>query len=150
MKSSNLLFTVIFFLGSFIVSAQEYKVVTIVESIVPMGLGRSRIIESQGKVDVEALTTTRDGNKSNSGDVDRDEIKESGENLKETKLVNFYSLVGINFGNIASNDAVIAGKINSVVKQGWSVAFITSGVESDAGKDDKKGLFITRIFFVKK
>ncbi|MHA8096766.1 hypothetical protein U8591_06475 [Aquirufa antheringensis] len=150
MKTSNLLFTLIFFLGSFIVSAQEYKVVTIVESIVPMGLGRSRIIESQGKVDVEALTTTRDGNKSNSGDVDRDEIKESGENLKETKLVNFYSLVGINFGNIASNDAVIAGKINSVVKQGWSVAFITSGVESDAGKDDKKGLFITRIFFVKK
>jgi hypothetical protein len=150
MKSSKILFTVIFFLGSFIVSAQEYKVVTIVESIVPMGLGRSRIIESQGKVDVEALTTTRDGNKSNSGDVDRDEIKESGENLKETKLVNFYSLVGINFGNIASNDAVIAGKINSVVKQGWSVAFITSGVESDAGKDDKKGLFITRIFFVKK
>lgn len=150
MKTSKLLLGLIFVLSSFIVSAQEYKVVTIVESIVPMGLGRSRIIETQGKVDVEALTTTRDGNKSNSGDVDRDEIKESGENLKETKLVNFYSLVGINFGNIASNDAVIAGKINSVVKQGWSVAFITSGVESDAGKDDKKGLFITRIFFVKK
>lgn len=150
MKTSKLLLGLIFVLSSFIVSAQEYKVVTIVESIVPMGLGRSRIIETQGKVDVEALTTTRDGNKSSSGDVDRDEIKDSGENLKETKLVNFYSLVGINFGNIASNDAVIAGKINSMVKQGWSVAFITSGVESDAGKDDKKGLFITRIFFVKK
>ena len=70
--------------------------------------------------------------------------------MKETKLVNFYSMVGINFGNIASNDAVIAAKINDLVKQGWSVAFITSGVESDAGKDDGKGIFITRIFFVKK
>ena len=64
--------------------------------------------------------------------------------------MNFYSLVGINFGNIASNDAVIAAKINSIVKEGWTVAFITSAVESNAGKDDKKGLFITRIFFVKK
>lgn len=131
-------------------NAQEFKVITIVESIVPMGLGRSRIIETQGKADIDALTTSREGNKSSQSDVDRDEIKENGENLKETKLVNFYSLVGINFGNIASNDAVIAAKINSIVKEGWSVAFITSAVESDAGKDDKKGLFITRIFFVKK
>jgi hypothetical protein len=53
-------------------------------------------------------------------DFDRDEIKDNGENLKETKLVNFYSLVGINFGNIASNDAVIAAKINSIVKEGWT------------------------------
>jgi hypothetical protein len=150
MKLSNL-FTVLIFtcisLGSF---GQEYKVITIVESIVPMGLGRSRIIETQGKADVESLTTSRDGNKSNQSDIDRDEVKDSGENLKETKLVNFYSLVGINFGNIASNDAVIAAKINSIVKQGWSVAFITSAVESDAGKEDKKGLFITRIYFMKK
>ncbi len=149
LNKKNLL-SVFFILVSFYVSAQEYKVVTVVESIVPMGLGRSRIIETQGQANIDALTTTRDGDKSNSGDVDRDEVKDNGENLKETKLVNFYSLVGINFGNIASNDAVIAAKINSLVKQGWALAFVTSGVESDAGKDDKKGLFITRLFFVKK
>ncbi len=149
LNKKNLL-SVFFILISFYVSAQEYKVVTVVESIVPMGLGRSRIIETQGQANIDALTTTRDGDKSNSGDVDRDEVKDNGENLKETKLVNFYSLVGINFGNIASNDAVIAAKINSLVKQGWALAFVTSGVESDAGKDDKKGLFITRLFFVKK
>ncbi len=149
LNKKNLL-PVFFILVSFYVSAQEYKVVTVVESIVPMGLGRSRIIETQGQANIDALTTTRDGDKSNSGDVDRDEVKDNGENLKETKLVNFYSLVGINFGNIASNDAVIAAKINSLVKQGWALAFVTSGVESDAGKDDKKGLFITRLFFVKK
>lgn len=132
------------------VSAQEYKVITIVESIVPMGAGRSRIVETQGNPDVNALTTVREGNKSNQEKVDRSEVKGAGENMKETKLLNFYSLVGINFGNIASNDAVIASKINEIVKDGWSVAFITSGVESDSGKEDGNGIFITRIFFVKK
>lgn len=136
-------------MSAFISTAQEYRVVTIVESIVPMGTGRSRIIDSQGTADLNALTTVRDGNKSKQGNVDRDDVKEAGENLKETKLVNFYSGAGINFGNIASNDAVIAAKINEAVKEGWSVAFITSGVESDAGEGDGKGIFITRIFFVK-
>jgi hypothetical protein len=130
--------------------AQEYKVLTVIESIVPMGAGRSRIIDSQGTVDVNSLTTVRDGNKSKQDQVDRDDVKEAGLNMKETKLLNFYSMVGINFGNIASNDTVIAAKINQVVKEGWSVAFITSGVESDAGDGDGKGIFITRIFFVKK
>jgi hypothetical protein len=115
-----------------------------------MGIGRSRIVESQGTVDINSLTTVRDGNKSKQDQVDRDEVKEAGLNMKETKLLNFYSMAGINFGKIASNDAVIAAKINEVVKDGWSVAFITSAVESDGGKDDGKGIFITRIFFVKK
>ena len=135
---------------SLAVSAQEYKVVTIVESIVPAGLGRSRIVEAQGATDISALTTVREGTKSNQRQVDRDEVKEFAGNFKETKLLNFYSMAGINFGNIASNDAVIAAKINEVVKEGWSVAFITSGVESDAGGEDGKGIFITRIYFVKK
>jgi len=137
-------------LATLTVSAQEYKVVTIIESIVPMGAGRSRIIETQGTPDVNALTTTREENKSKQDLIEREDLKEVGENMRETKLLNFYSLVGINFGNIASNDAIIAAKINEVVKQGWSVAYITSGVESDSGKDDGKGIFITRIFFVKK
>ncbi|MBK7888535.1 MAG: hypothetical protein IPN36_05715 [Bacteroidetes bacterium] len=144
------LFIVMSLMATLTVSAQEYKVVTIVESIVPMGLGRSRIVDAQGTMDVNALTTVREGKKSKQDEVDREDVKEGGLNLKETKLLNFYSMMGINFGNVASNDAVIAAKINEVVKEGWSVAFITSGVESDAGKDDSKGIFITRIFFVKK
>jgi hypothetical protein len=138
------------FMTTISVFAQEYKVVTIIESIVPMGAGRSRIVDAQGAADVNSLTTVREGNKSKQDQVDRDDVKEAGMNMKETKLLNFYSMVGINFGNIASNDAVIAAKMNEVVKEGWSVAFITSGVESDSGKDDGKGIFITRIFFVKK
>ena len=150
MKKMKGLFIVISLMATLTVSAQEYKVVTIVESIVPMGLGRSRIVDAQGTMDVNALTTVREGKKSKQDEVDREDVKEGGLNLKETKLLNFYSMMGINFGNVASNDAVIAAKINEVVKEGWSVAFITSGVESDAGKDDSKGIFITRIFFVKK
>lgn len=150
MKKINTLLFSIALINSLIVSAQEYKIVTVIESIVPMGAGRSRIVETQGTADVKSLTTIREGNKSKQDQVDRDDVKEIGENMKETKLLNFYSLVGINFGNIAANDAVIAAKINEVVKEGWSVAFITSAVESDAGKDDGKGIFITRIFFVKK
>ena len=130
-------------------AAQEFKIITIVESIVPGGGGRSRIVENQGTVDINAVTTEREGNKSKANNVDRGDLKEAGENLKETKLLNFYSLVGINFQNIASNDAVIGAKINEMIKNGWQVANITSGVESDAEKDDGNGIFITRIFFVK-
>lgn len=129
--------------------AQEYKVITIVESIVPAGLGRSRIVENQGLVNIDQLTTEREGNKSSAGDVKRNEIKASGENLKETKILNFYSLTGINFENIAANDAVIAAKMNEMISKGWQLITITSGVESDAGKDDGNGLFITRMYFKK-
>jgi len=33
--------------------------------------------------------------------------------------------------------------------EGWDLAFVTSAVESDAGKDDGKGIFITRYIFKK-
>jgi len=136
-------------LASIKATAQQFKVVTIVESIVPAGIGRSRIVETVGTSDVEKLTTQREGNKSNQGDVSRSDVKVSGENMKETKLVNFFSIGGINFGNIASNDAVIEAKLNELVKEGWTVAFVTSGVESDAGTNDGQGIFITRIFLTK-
>ncbi len=37
----------------------KYKVVTVVESIIPMGLGRSRMIETKTDLDVRAATTER-------------------------------------------------------------------------------------------
>ena len=80
--------------------AQDFKVVTIVESIVPGGLGRSRIIENKGEVNINDVTTQRDGNKSNSGNVKRTDLKEEGDNLLETKLLNFYSFAGINFKRV--------------------------------------------------
>lgn len=126
--------------------AQEYKIVTTVESIVPMGIGRSRIVDSQTSADYKALTTGRtDGKKSSQGDVKRDDVKI--DNFEETKLLNFYSAVGINFQNITSNDAVVSSKLTELVQEGWSLVFVTSGVESDAGVNDGNGIFITRYIF---
>ena len=127
--------------------AQEFKVVTIVESIVPMGMGRSRIVEPKEKVDVKAFTTDRtDGKKSKQKEVKRETTKIK--NFSETKLLNFYSGVGINFRNIASNDAIISAKINDMIKEGWELVFVNGGVES-AGNKDPNGIYITRLFFKK-
>jgi hypothetical protein len=59
-------------------------------------------------------------------------------------------MVGINFQNIASNDALIISKLNEMDAQGYDLAFVTSGVESDSGKDDGQGIFITRFYFKKR
>lgn len=129
--------------------SQEYKVVTTVESIVPLGIGRSRMLDAKEPADYKALTTARtDGKKSAQNDVKRDDVKI--ENFEETKLLNFYSAVGINFQNIASNDAVVSSKLTEMAKEGWELVFVTSGVESDAGDKDGEGIFITRYVFKKK
>ncbi|HOY39097.1 MAG: hypothetical protein KBB11_06700 [Bacteroidales bacterium] len=129
-----------------VIQAQEYKVITSVESIVPMGVGRSRIIEHQEKIDAGAFTTYREqGTDTKQSEVSRDEIKI--DKFEETKLLNFYSAVGINFRNIASNDAVISAKINQMIADGWELAFVVTGVESHGSKDDDNGIFITRYIF---
>lgn len=126
----------------------EYKVITSVESIVGSGLGRSRIVSSTDERNYKDYTSSRtDGktekdkrNKSSRGDI---RVK----NFEETKLLNFFNIAGIRFQNIAANDAVITSKINTMVEEGWDLAFVTSAVESDAGKGDKRGIFITRYIF---
>jgi len=134
--------------AGFDAAAQQYKVVTVVESIVPGGMGRSRIVEATSEVDSDAATTERvDGKKSDQGKVKRGDQKI--EAFKETKLLNFFSGVGINFQNIASNDALISDRISKLSSDGWSLEFVVSGVESDAGKQDGQGLYITRFIFKK-
>jgi len=131
------------------IASAQYKVITVVESILPGGLGRSRMIEATTELDYNTYTTTRvDGKDSKQGDVDRSDIKING--MRETKMLNFFSMVGINFQNIASNDALIMSKLNEMDAQGYELAFVASGVESDAGKEDGQGLFITRLYFRKK
>jgi hypothetical protein len=67
--------------------------------------------------------------------------------LRETKLLNFFSVGGINFQNIASNDAIVESRLSELAAEGWELAFVTSGVESDAGQQDGQGIFITRYIF---
>jgi hypothetical protein len=139
-----------FFLAGLFVHAQgfQYKIVTTVESVVPGGIGRSRIIENGTEVDYTQFTTTRTKDGKDKTDKDRSDVKI--DDLKESTLVNFYSLVGINFQNIASNDAMITSMLNKYSNEGWDLFNIVSGVESDAGKADGVGIFITRYYFRKK
>lgn len=126
--------------------AQEYTVVTSVESIIPAGLGRSRIIYNKTDLDVSQYTTERtQGTDSKMAAVKRSDIKV--DNFEETKLLNFFNLGGINFQNIASNDALISAKLNEMTAAGWQLVFVVSGVESDGGEPDGQGIYITRFIF---
>jgi hypothetical protein len=127
----------------------QFKIVTSIESILPGGIGRSRIIENGTEIDYTKFTTVRSKDGKDKSSRDRDDLKV--DDFKESTLLNFYSLVGINFQNIASNDAMLESMLNKYSKEGWDLFNITSSVESDAGaKDDGNGIFITRFFFKKK
>ena len=137
---------ILLFMSTATIAQHEYHVITTVESIVPMGLGRSRMLDHKDPEDYKPLTTARtDGKKSDQGDIKREDVRI--EHFEETKLLNFYSLTGINFQNVASNDAVVSSKLNDMAKDGWELMFVTSGVESDAGEKDANGIFITRYVF---
>ena len=130
------------------VTAQvEYMVVTSVESIVPNGLGRSRLISANVSRDYDEFTSERSSDK----DEDkRNKSKRSDIRIKdfeETKLLNFYNLGGIRFQNIVANDAVVTSKLNAMAEDGWELAFVSSSSESDAGKGDGQGIFVTRYIF---
>ena len=148
MKKLSLLFAVAVLFAVDAYAQTQYQIVTVVESIVPAGIGRSRIIQEKESVDAAAFTTERtDGKHSDQDQVRRRDLKV--DEFEETKLLNFFSLGGINFQNIASNDAIISSKLNQMAADGWQLAYVTSGVESDGGEVDGQGIFITRFIFMK-
>ncbi len=101
----------------------KYRQFSTVESIIPGGLGRSRVIQTS----------------------------ESGTEI-EKELKNFYSMVGINFGNISNNDRVIVERINEWSSEGWELYSVSTGVQSPSVSDNggsTGGIFITRYLFRK-
>lgn len=128
--------------------AFEIKVITSVESIIPSGLGRSRLISSNDERDYKQFTSSRTEENDTRNKSKRKDIRLK--NFEETKLLNFYNLGGIRFQNIAANDALIASKLTEMLSEGWDLMFITSAVESDAGKNDDNGIFITRYILKRK
>lgn len=108
----------------------EYQIITAVESVVPGGLGRSRLL-----------------------------LSDDGGVLEEYKMENFFSLLGINFKNIKSNDLLVVQKFNELGEEGWELTETVSGVysKSDVSVTDSKsgvgtsssgeGIFITRYIF---
>jgi hypothetical protein len=128
--------------------AFEIKVITSVESIIPSGLGRSRLISSNNKRDYKQFTSKQTEENNTRNKSKRKDIRVK--NFEETKLLNFYNLGGIRFQNIAANDVLISSKLTAMLSEGWDLMFVTSAVESDAGKNDDTGIFITRYIFKRK
>tara|TARA_B100000575_G_scaffold244031_1_gene207995 strand:+ start:3151 stop:3633 length:483 start_codon:yes stop_codon:yes gene_type:complete len=128
------------------VKVYEFETVTIVESLIQNGLGRSRMISKTEDVDYREATTIRkeDGKKEKS-DKKRSEIRTYA--FEETKLLNFYNVAGIRFNNIATNDAMVKSKLNEMSAQGWELVFVSSGVES--ADKERDAIFITRYHFRK-
>ncbi|HQW02721.1 MAG TPA: hypothetical protein PLR30_09610 [Saprospiraceae bacterium] len=146
MKNLFLLVSLLLIGATDMIAQTQYAVVTSIESIIPAGLGRSRMIANKEDLNTANFTTKRtDGTKSDMGTVKREDIKI--DNFEETKLLNFFSISGINFQNIASNDAMISAKLNEMAAAGWELAFVTAGVESDSGTTDGEGIFVTRYIF---
>ena len=92
----------------------EYQTFTTIESIVPGGMGRSRMLLDNG-----------------SGSLD------------EQKIKNLYSVVGIKMENIFNNDLSVTEKLNDLSEDGWELAFTNTGVQSptDGGSN---GIYCTR------
>lgn len=126
----------------------EFTSFTVVESIIPSGIGRSRIIYALESRDYKEFTSVQTQEDNSPNKSDRSEIRVK--NFEETKLLNFFNLGGIRFQNIAANDAVINSKVNAMLNEGWEILNIVSGVESVGGEDDLNGIFITRFYFRKK
>jgi hypothetical protein len=97
----------------------DFQQVTTIESVVPMGAGRSRMI-----------STSPTGT------------------LEETNMKNFFSISGINFANIRENDKSTTDKISQLVNEGWELDHVTSGVYSGSD-NGSNGIFITRYLFKK-
>lgn len=103
--------------------AYTYRQFSTIESVVPGGLGRSRIITSDDK-----------------------------DQTVEKDLLNFYSMTGINFKNVANNDRVIVDAINQYIAEGWELHTVTTGVNDSGGGQGGgggTGIFITRYLFRK-
>jgi len=115
MKKITLLLFVIMSCNVLMAQKFEFFQLTTIESVVPMGLGRSRM-----------LTTDENGKKN------------------EVKMKNFFSAVGINFGNIRENDLLVGQKLTELSSQGWELISTNTGVYSN---EKSTGIFITRYLF---
>lgn len=123
----------------------EFTSLTVVESIIPSGIGRSRIIQALEGRDYTEYTKVMTADDKGRNKAKRGDIRVK--NYEETKLLNLYNMGGIRFQNIAANDAVLKSRVNAMLADGWEIISINSAVEAYAGKDDTDGIFLTRYYF---
>ncbi len=123
----------------------EFTSFTVVESIIPNGIGRSRIINSIEPRNYQEYTSIKSPGLQSRNKSDRQEIRAN--EYEETKLLNFFNIAGIRFQNIAANDALINNKVSTMLNDGWELVNIVAGVEAVGSEDDKNGIYITRFYF---
>lgn len=98
-------------------AATEWRVVTVVESVVPGKLGRSKVL-------------TMDSNGASS----------------ETEIQNIFSLTGINFTNLQSNNRSVTDLLAKNSAEGYELVEVVPG---NFGDNNSQGIFMTRFIFKK-
>ena len=100
----------------------QFLQMTTIESIVPGGLGRSRVIFSP-----------------------------EWRGTKESNMENLFSLLGINMGNLRSNEELILRYLGEITADGWELfqtTPLTQTVQGTGGQS-QQGIFMTRYLFRK-
>ena len=98
-------------------AATEFRVVTVVESVVPGKLGRSKVLT----VDSNGATS-------------------------EIEIQNIFSLTGINFTNLQTNNRSVADLLAKNTADGYELVEVVPG---NFGDNNSQGIFMTRFIFKK-
>jgi hypothetical protein len=99
----------------------KYMMMTTIESIIPAGLGRSRMYVTD----------------------------ENGKQTEDLKMENLYSMVGINMDNINTNNSMVVMKLQQLCAQGWELSNVATGVQSPSDQKGQ-GIYMTRYLLQKK
>jgi len=98
-------------------AATEFRVVTVVESVVPGKLGRSKVLT----VDSNGATS-------------------------EIEIQNIFSLTGINFTNLQTNNRSVTDLLAKNSADGFELVEVVPG---NFGDNNSQGIFMTRFIFKK-
>jgi hypothetical protein len=98
-------------------AANEWRVVTVVESVVPGKLGRSKVLT----VDSNGATS-------------------------EIEIQNIFSLTGINFTNLQTNNRSVTDLLAKNSADGYELVEVVPG---NFGDNNSQGIFMTRFIFKK-
>lgn len=98
-------------------AATEFRIVTVVESVVPGKLGRSKVLT----VDSNGATS-------------------------EIEIQNIFSLTGINFTNLQTNNRSVADLLAKNTADGYELVEVVPG---NFGDNNSQGIFMTRFIFKK-
>ncbi|MBF9141221.1 hypothetical protein [Hymenobacter properus] len=100
----------------------QFLQMTTIESIVPGGMGRSRVM-----------------------------FTPEWKGTKESTMENLFSLTGINLGNVHSNEELIVRYLNEITADGWELYQTTPLTQTiqGTGGQSQQGIFLTRYLFRK-